>query len=386
MLAAASLLLLRPAALRGQETPVFSAHSELVVLHVTVRDRKGTYVDDLSQDAFAVVEDGQAQSVKLFSDTDTPVTVGLLVDGSASMFGNRTLAVAGAAEFVNASGKDDELFALAFNEIVTPALPPGTLFTRDSGILREGLERTIIARGRTALYDAISAGVDYLARGTRERKALVVLSDGGDNASRTSRERAVRKALESNAVVYTIALIEPGMRGTNPELLEELSESTGGRSFRPSRPKDLPEILRDIALEIRHTYTIGYTSTNDRARRQLQAGPRGGDRSARAAVGRPESHRLRRRTRGADPMTAGPRVWLARLLILVGAVALAWAGYAVLSTRSAQREYRDALEVKRSAPPPEPSKPALPITDAARRAHRDAAGSTPRPVGCRRRG
>lgn len=262
VLAAASLPLLRPAPLRGQETPVFSAHSELVVLHVTVRDRKNAYVGDLSQDAFAVVEDGQAQSVKLFSDTDTPVTVGLLVDGSASMFGNRSLAVAGAAEFVNASGKDDELFALAFNEIVTPALPPHMPFTRDSEVLREGLERTIIARGRTALYDAISAGVDYLARGSRERKALVVLSDGGDNASRTSRERAVRKALESNAVVYTIALIEPGMRGTNPRLLEELSESTGGRSFRPSRAKDLPGILRDIALEIRNTYTIGYTSTN----------------------------------------------------------------------------------------------------------------------------
>jgi len=262
VLAAASLPLLRPAPLRGHETPVFSAHSELVVLHVTVRDRKNAYVGDLSQNAFAVVEDGQAQSVKLFSDTDTPVTVGLLVDGSASMFGNRALAVAGAAEFVNASGKDDELFALAFNEIVTPALPPDMPFTRDSGVLREGLERTIIARGRTALYDAISAGVDYLARGSRERKALVVLSDGGDNASRTSRERAVRKALESNAVVYTIALIEPGMRGTNPHLLEELSESTGGRSFRPSRAKDLPGILRDIALEIRNTYTIGYTSTN----------------------------------------------------------------------------------------------------------------------------
>jgi len=135
-------------------------------------------------------------------------------------------------------------------------------FTRDSEVLRQGLERTISARGRTALYDAISAGVDYLARGSRERKALVVLSDGGDNASRTSRERVVRKALESNAVVYTIALIEPGMRGTNPHLLEELSESTGGRSFRPSRAKDLPGILRDIALEIRNTYTIGYTSTN----------------------------------------------------------------------------------------------------------------------------
>jgi VWFA-related protein len=262
ILAAALVLPSAPVPLRGQETPVFSAQSELVVLHVTVRDRKGAYVDDLAQDAFAVVEDSQAQSVKFFSDTDTPVTVGLLVDGSASMYGNRNLAVAGAAEFAEASAKDDELFALAFNEVVTPALPAGLPFTNDSRVLREGLERTIIARGRTALYDAISAGVDYLGRGSRERKVLVVLSDGGDNASRTSRERAVRKAQESNAVVYTIALIEPGMRGTNPKLLEELSQSTGGRSFRPSRAQDLPGILRDIAVEIRNTYTIGYASTN----------------------------------------------------------------------------------------------------------------------------
>ena len=262
-LTAAALLALPGAApVRGQETPVFSAHSELVVLHVTVRDRKGAYVADLAKDAFAVIEDSQAQTVNFFSDTDTPVTVGLLVDGSASMFGNRKLAVAGAVEFANASGPDDEVFALAFNERVTPALPETMPFTRDSSVLRDGLERTIIARGRTALYDAISEGVDYLSRGSRERKVLVVLSDGGDNASRTSRDRAVRKAQASNAVVYTIALIEPGVRGTNPELLEELSESTGGRMFRPSNSRGLPAILRDIALEIRHTYTIGYASTN----------------------------------------------------------------------------------------------------------------------------
>jgi Ca-activated chloride channel family protein len=262
----ASLLFsLLPTGLEGQEpqdAPVFSAQSELVVLHVTVRDRRGAYVDDLDKKDFAVVEDGHAQMVEFFNDTDTAVTVGLLVDGSASMYSNRALAISGAAEFAAASGEDDELFALAFNERVIPALLESAPFTNDGDTLRQGLERTISARGRTALYDAISMGVDYLSRGTRERKALVVLSDGGDNASRTTRERAVRKVLESNAVVYTIALIEPGMSGTNPRLLEELSAATGGRSFRPSRARDLPGILRDIALEIRHTYTIGYSSTN----------------------------------------------------------------------------------------------------------------------------
>jgi Ca-activated chloride channel family protein len=129
-------------------------------------------------------------------------------------------------------------------------------------VLRAALERSVNARGRTALYDAISAGVDYLSGGSRERKALIVLSDGGDNASRVTRDEAVRKAQASNAVIYTIAVVDPGSRDANPKLLRELAQASGGQSFHPERPREIAEALGQIARDIRHTYTVGYMPTN----------------------------------------------------------------------------------------------------------------------------
>jgi len=259
---AVALLLLGCITVQGQEAPVFKAGAELVVLHVTVKERNGAFVAGLPQDAFNVVEDGRAQTVRFLTDTDTPVTVGVLIDSSGSMFQSRPLVIAGAAAFAEASHPGDEIFALAFNENVSPALPPSAPFTSDSTVLRAALERSVNAWGRTALYDAISAGVDYLSRGSRERKALIVLSDGGDNASRATREEAVRKAQASNAVIYTVALIDQGSRDANPKLLEELAQASGGQSFRPERPREIADALGQIARDIRHTYTVGYAPTN----------------------------------------------------------------------------------------------------------------------------
>jgi Ca-activated chloride channel homolog len=261
---AAILLLPNGVNVQGQEPPVFSADSELVVLHVTVKDQRGAYVSGLPQEAFSVVEDGRAQTVRFFTDTDTPVTVGLLVDSSASMHPIRRVVISGATSFAEASSPQDEIFALAFNEDVYPVLPPSAPFTNDSTVLRAALEHYVSARGRTALYEAISTGIDYLSRGTRERKVLVVLSDGGDNASQVTQEVSVRRALASNAVIYTIALVIPGGRDANPTLLKELAQASGGESFRPDTdaPQQIAEVLGQIARDIRHTYTIGYTSTN----------------------------------------------------------------------------------------------------------------------------
>jgi VWFA-related protein len=244
------------------DLPVFSTDSELVVLQVAVTDRRGVHVDGLTQDAFAVLEDGTPQVVRFFADTDTPVTVGLLVDSSGSMHANRRLVIAGAASFAGASHPEDEIFALAFNETVRPALPASMPFTNDSTILRSALEQAISARGRTALYDAISAGVDYLSRGTRQRKVLVVLSDGADNASRTTREAAVRRAQASNAAIYTIAVEDPAARDTNPKLLKELAQESGGEAFRPDDPAEIARAFDRIARDIRHTYTLGYIPSN----------------------------------------------------------------------------------------------------------------------------
>jgi Ca-activated chloride channel homolog len=257
-----AMVLLSVALRAQQELPTFSANSELVVLQVSVTDKRGAYVEGLTQERFGVVEDGKAQEVRFFADADTPVTVGLLVDSSGSMLANRPLVIAGAASFAMASHPLDEIFALAFNENVRPALPSTMPFTSDSAVLREALESAIAARGRTALYDAISAGVDYLARGTRQRKVLVVLSDGADNASRATRDAAVRKAQASNAAIYTIALVDPAARDANPRLLRELAQESGGESFRPDDPGAIAAAFERIARDIRHTYTLGYTPSN----------------------------------------------------------------------------------------------------------------------------
>ena len=242
--------------------PTFSVNSELVVLQVTVTDRRGLHVDGLTRQAFGVIEDGVAQEVRFFADADTPVTVGLLVDSSGSMHATRGLVIAGAASFASGSHPGDEIFALAFNDSVRPALPSVSPFTSDSAVLRAALERTIAARGRTALYEASSAGVEYLDRGTRQRKALVLLSDGADNASRTTREAAVRKAQASNATIYTIALVDPAARDANPRLLRQLAEESGGQAFHPDDPGEIAEAFDRIARDIRHTYTLGYVSSN----------------------------------------------------------------------------------------------------------------------------
>ena len=256
------MMLAVPVSAQDQSPPVFSADSELVVLQVTVTDGKGAFIEGLPAEAFSIVEDGQAQTLRLFADTDTPVTVGLLVDSSASMHSSRHLIIAGAAAFAAASHPQDEVFALAFNEDVTVALPASAPFTNDSVVLEAALERSVSARGRTALYDAISIGVDYLSRGSRERQVLVVLSDGGDNASRTTRTAAVRKAQASNAVIFTIALIDQLSRDANPALLEELAQASGGVSFRPADPHAIAEALGQVARHIRHGYTLGYVPTN----------------------------------------------------------------------------------------------------------------------------
>jgi VWFA-related protein len=255
---------LLPMAGRTQEQapPAFSTRSELVVLQVTVRDRSGAYVEGLQPAAFAVTEDGRPQTVRLFSDADTPMTVGLLVDSSASMHASRRLVIAGAVAFADLSHERDELFALAFNEDVRPALDPRTPFTRDRGVLGDALEHAVTARGRTALYDAIASGVDYLARGSRERKALLVLSDGGDNASHITQSAAVRKALASSAVIYTVALVDELSHDANPRLLEQLAQSSGGVSFRPRDSREFTGALSDVASAMRHTYSAAYIPTN----------------------------------------------------------------------------------------------------------------------------
>jgi VWFA-related protein len=244
------------------QTPVFSARSELVVLHATVRDRRGSYATGLSPDAFAVFEDGERQSIQFFGTQDQPVTVGLMIDSSGSMLTSRDRVIAAAGAFVETSHPDDEIFALAFNDTVRAALPADAPFTGDAETLRAALSGAIVTRGRTALYDAIAAGLDYVARGTRQTKVLVVVSDGGDNASTTGFDDLLRKAQVANTVIYTIGFIDPLERDANPKRLRQLADASGGEAFRPRDMTEVEDVLRHIARDIRHMYTIGYVPSN----------------------------------------------------------------------------------------------------------------------------
>ena len=262
-LCGATARLLSPAVVaEAQGQPVFAARSELVVVNVLVKDRKGAYVIGLTRDAFTVDEDGVRQTIQFFAEHGAPATVGLLIDSSGSMADAEARVITAAGAFVETSNPGDEIFALAFNDRVRPALPSTARFTGDASALREALTRAFRPRGPTALYDAITAGFEYLTHGTHHRTALVVVSDGGDNASKATLDQVVKMTEASNTVIYTIGLIDRNDRVANPRILEQLAETSGGEAFRPRNPGQVERVLRLLAHDIRNTYTFGYVSTN----------------------------------------------------------------------------------------------------------------------------
>lgn len=258
LLACACGFITTPAAQEPEARPNFSSQSELVVLHVAVRDRKGGYVGGLGQDSFRVLEDRRPQEISFFNSQDAPVTVGLLIDASGSMAPNRDMVIAASMAFSKAMNPQDEFFVLGFNEDIHSPLPVDKPFTNFEPALRIALVQAIKSRGQTAIYDAVNAGIRYVQKGGFERQVLIVVSDGGDNASRTTRAHVVANAQASNAVIYTIALIDPMDSEADPGFLAQLSESTGGVAFKPKTAKDIEDILQRVARDIRNMYTIGY--------------------------------------------------------------------------------------------------------------------------------
>jgi len=242
---------------------VFSTHSELVVLHVMVREKNGSFVPNLPRSSFSVQEDNQPQTIDLFDQQDAPVTVGLLIDSSGSMRLSRKLVIAAATTFAETSNSRDELFALAFNDDVTSVLPSDTPFTSSPDTLRDAMSAAISATGRTALYDAVATGLSYVSRGSHERKVLVVVSDGGDNASAATFDNILRQAQASNTVIYTVALTDQFDMDANPRRLKAIADASGGEAFTPPDIAHVEEVLRRVAKDIRNSYTLGYVSTNE---------------------------------------------------------------------------------------------------------------------------
>jgi VWFA-related protein len=250
--------------LQGQDSqPSFSASTDLVVLHVTVQDRNGTHVTGLPQEAFSVSEGGRAQTIRFYTSDDAPVTVGLMIDNSGSMRPNRDRLIAAGTTFAESSNPLDEMFALTFDDGVRAALPEAAPFTHDVTVLRGALTSALNAGGRTALFDGLTAGLEYVARGQHERKVLVLVSDGNDTASERDFDEALAKVHASNVVIYTVAVVDP-LEKSNTKVLKRLADASGGEAFEPADSAHIVNVLRHIARDIRQTYTIGYESGNSR--------------------------------------------------------------------------------------------------------------------------
>lgn len=242
----------------GQEPPRFTAESQLVVLHVTVKDRTGSYISGLDTSAFRVLEENRAQLIRFFAHEDAPVTVGLVLDSSGSMRAVRDRVIAASAAFVASSNPDDEVFALVFNDDVRPVLASETPFTNEAATLESALVRGFAPAGRTALHDAIAEGLRYTTLGTRDRRALVLLSDGGDNASQATFADVLARTQASNVVIYTVALIDPNDPDASPGRLKQLAVASGGLAFTPRDVAEVDRAFEQIARDIRYGYTLAY--------------------------------------------------------------------------------------------------------------------------------
>jgi Ca-activated chloride channel family protein len=241
--------------------PTFRAESELVVLHVSVRDRGGRYISGLTQDAFTVIDDGKPQTLQMFSADEVPASVGFLIDNSNSMRPSRDRVIASSVAFARHAHPQDEIFVLTFNESVKHAFGPAIASEMDGAAFAGAMAQAITARGMTAIYDGILAGLLRLEHARHTRQVLIVVSDGGDNASRAKQDDALRQVHESDATVYTVALVDPLVRDGDPKLLRKLARATGGEAYEPRRIEDVPDAFARIATDIRNAYTIAYTPT-----------------------------------------------------------------------------------------------------------------------------
>ena len=206
----------------------------LVVLHATVTDRQGGFVSDLGEQDFEVYENGVPQRIRLFKNEDIPVTVGLVVDHSTSMRPKLAEVSAAARTFVRSSNREDEMFVVNFNEIVSLGLPAAIRFT-DSTAELENAITAAPAGGQTALYDAIAKALEELQAGSRDKKVLIVVSDGGDNASARSLAQVMKLAGQSSAVIYTVGRIRRRRSGPEPGCAQAPGTGDGRRSL-SSRP------------------------------------------------------------------------------------------------------------------------------------------------------
>ena len=239
----------------------FRADTRLVVLPVTVVDKSGRMITTLPQSAFHVFENGVPQQVKLFKREDIPVSMGLIIDNSGSMRDKRQKVAAAAVALVKASNPDDEAFVVNFNDDAYLDCD----FTNQVPKLDQALSK-IDSRGGTAMRDAIRMSIDHMReKAKKDKKVILVVTDGNDNASMISLENLVKNAQQAGVIMYAIGLLSDEERREAKRAkraLDALTEATGGEVYYPKELADVDRIAHQVARDIRNQYTITYTPSN----------------------------------------------------------------------------------------------------------------------------
>ncbi len=240
---------------------------DMVRLPITIVDKDGNFVDGLQESNFRILENKMPQTISAFTHADIPITVGLVIDDSGSMKSKRARVNAAALTFVKTSNPQDQVFVVNFNDEYY--LDMDEDFTNDPKVLRAALER-IDSRGGTALYDAILSSMGHLKKGTREKRVLLVVTDGVDNSSDPAHTLSytVQKVEQSNVVIYGVGLFTTDddsrseIRQGKKALLA-LTEASGGEVFFPETVDQADAICNRIAQDIRSQYMVGYYPKND---------------------------------------------------------------------------------------------------------------------------
>jgi Ca-activated chloride channel family protein len=237
---------------------------DLALVNVTVTDPYNRLVTGLDTDNFRVFEDNVEQELLTFSSEDVPISIGVIFDVSGSMANKVSKAREAAIQFFKTANPQDEFFLVSFNERAELT----SSFTNSIEDL-QGRMMLTVPKGRTALLDAIYLGLSQMRGARNAKRALLILSDGGDNHSRYSESDIKRLVKEADTQLYAVGIFDPlGYRNRTPEelngpsLLSEVTEMTGGRVFAVEKLDELPDIASKIGMELRNQYVIGYRPSN----------------------------------------------------------------------------------------------------------------------------
>jgi Ca-activated chloride channel homolog len=253
-----------PAPQKIQKGQPIRSETEMTLVGASVTDPLGRLVTGLERENFRVFEDGIEQEVVQFSSEDVPVSIGVIFDMSGSMTDKIDKSRQAAVQFFRTANPQDEFFLVNFNDRAQLISP----FTASVDDLQDRLMYTA-AHGLTALYDGVYLGLSQMRGAHNTKKALLILSDGGDNHSRYTDGEIRKFVREADVQIYAIGLFEPGGGPTpeeraGPSLLEDLTEMTGGRVFAVQNLNELPDIATKISMELRNQYVLGYRPS-DRA-------------------------------------------------------------------------------------------------------------------------